>query len=346
MKSVIRRGGGPIGTSGLVAVAALVVLLGAGLGVLGGRPEATERPAAASTDAAARVADPTFGSPAPGRTPLVTPAARCGPLPPDGPPGVMLTVDDHLMAARVDVVDGDADPSRAPDRDPIEVAADAIADIRIAAGACATGWHIALWSPSDGELYPVEIMPNPDADPNVALQNEFELVLTPFRDLRGEELELRAAFDLSDRSIVARWPVRLQPFEWPQPRLVVRPDVSVSTVAGCDTVLTFRNGYEERDQGCEGDLSAEPPEATRLRPGTEMSLKFDGWSIGDTIAFCGATSDLAFLVTSPPACEQHPPHGKSFTAPSPGDWTMAIGACAVNAGNRICGTWYANVDTR
>ena len=44
------------------------------------------------------------------------------------------------------------------------------------------------------------------------------------------------------------------------------------------------------------------------------------------------------------------PDGTTFYAPRPGDWTLALAACAIGltqfASNRICGTWYASVDTR
>ena len=169
---------------------------------------------------------------------------------------------------------------------------------------------------------------------------------TPFRALPTGGLELRAVLQLPGRNILARWPVRLLPFSRPHPRLLLANDAVLPLVEGCDTVLTFGNGFEERLPECPGDLSARPAPALNLPPGTDMTLDFDGWSIGDTIGYCGATSDLAFILMSSPGCEQHPPHGRSFMAPRAGDWTMAIAACAIKDGNRICGTWYGNVDTR
>ncbi|HEX3264821.1 MAG TPA: hypothetical protein VHR16_04065, partial [Candidatus Limnocylindrales bacterium] len=321
-----------------------VVLLAAGFGVLGGRPErpasAVSGPAGASPVAAAA----SSGSTAPAG-PLVTPVSRCGGATSGDPPGVMLRVGSNLASAHVELADASQGPVR-QDRDPIDIPADAVAHITIAALACATGWHIALWSPSDGELYPLSVMPNPDGDPSVAQQNQFDVIVTPLRDITAEILELRAAFQLPGPDLLARWWIQIPPFPRPQPHLLVPGAGTLAMVEGCDVVLTFRNGYEERLEPCDGDLSAEAGAATKLAPGTEMSLDFDGWSIGDTIGFCGATSDRVFMVLSPPSCEQHPPDGRSFSAPRAGDWTMAIAACAAKADNRICGTWYVNVDTR
>lgn len=343
---MIRRETGVLGRSTILAVVALAALLAAGLGVLGGRPgrpqAAIDRSPGAASGATASSDD---GTRSPDSTPLVTPATPCGPLPPDDPPGVMLRVGNHLMAAQVES-DGEDPGTGAPDREPITVPADAVAHITIAAGRCALGWHIALWSPSDGELHPIDVVPNPDGDPQLAQQNQFDVIVAPLRDLPADVLELRAALRFPDRSVLARWPITIPPFPHPEPRLRVAGDLSLSMVEGCDVVLTFANGYEERHALCDGDLSADPAPAAHLPPGTEMALDFDGWSIGDTIGFCGAASERAFLLLSDPGCEQRPPHGQSFEAPRAGDWTMAIAACAIKSGNRICGTWYVNVDTR
>lgn len=342
--AVIRPRGGRLGGSSVVAILALVALLAAGFGVLGGRPQPSLPGIAASLLPSLLANGTNAPAASPARTPSVTPASACGALPRDGPPGVMLTVGDHLMAGQVSAID-DPNATPGPHREPIEIPADATADLRIAAGACATSWHIAVWSPSDGQLYPVDVVSNPDRDPAVALQNEFSLVLAPFRTIIAEQLELHAELQVGDRDILARWPIRILPFDRPQPRLRISRNQVIPLVEGCDVVLTFGNGYEE-PMACSDDLSAELPPATRVAPGTEMSLDFDGWSIGDTIAYCGSSLELAFVLRSAPGCEQHPPHGRFFHAPEAGDWTIALGACAINAGNRICGTWFVDLDTR
>jgi hypothetical protein len=256
----------------------------------------------------------------------------------------MLVVGDRLMAGQVS---GTQDPSATPGppREPIEIAADATAHVRIAGGACATSWHIAVWSPSDGQLYPLDVVSNPDQDPGLAQQNDFSLVLAAFRGITADQLDLRAELQLAGRDILARWPIRILPFDRPQPRLQLAEGRSIPMVEGCDVVLTFANGYEE-PMACDDDLSADLPPATRVAPETQMSLDFDGWAIGDTIAFCGSSLGRAFILRSAPGCEQHPPHGRFFHAPQSGDWTIALGACAIDAGNRICGTWFVDLDTR
>ena len=59
--------------------------------------------------------------------------------------------------------------------------------------------------------------------------------------------------------------------------------------------------------------------------------------------------DLAFVAEPDPGCWEETRDGLGFTAPGPGDWAIAMPACAVGytqfSANRICGTWYAAIDT-
>ena len=106
----------------------------------------------------------------------------------------------------------------------------------------------------------------------------------------------------------------------------------------------------EQDPRCADDLSEPLPAATRMRPGTPLRLAFEGWSVTGADAICGARSDLAFVAEPDPGCWEETRDGLGFTAPGPGDWAIAMPACAVGytqfSANRICGTWYAAIDTR
>ena len=86
-----------------------------------------------------------------------------------------------------------------------------------------------------------------------------------------------------------------------------------------------------------------------MRPGTPLRLAFEGWSVTGADAICGAESDLAF-VAEPDRAAGRKRGMAQFTAPGPGDWAIAMPACAVGytqfSANRICGTWYAAIDTR
>jgi hypothetical protein len=268
---------------------------------------------------------------------------------------VFLDVNGATFPARVRVVDVVPLPSPNVDDaiDPaasVDVPADATTRIRIEGDACAIGWHIAVATPAEGQLEPLELQPNPGLDPTLVAQNQFALALTQFR-FEENYLEVRAALDFPSLSVVATWPIRFLPFERPGPHLVlVKEGLLVPALEGCDTVLTFANGWEERAPTCDQDLVGQLPSATKVRPGAPLALAFNGWLPTELDVICGAATGTGFIAEPRPGCHQQPEGDLQFVAPPAGDWTLAMGACAIAAGsvgdNRICGTWYARVDTR
>ncbi len=349
---VSRRRRSRVSLSAAIAAVVLVGLLAVGFGALGGRPEASSGPSqgaavpsgSANGPASAPAATPSL----PDRTPRVTPYLECGPQP-ERAPEIALSVDGAQTLGSVEVVPpGPATDD--PPGPPIDIAADAVTEIRVALAACATAWRIALSVDDGAELEPLSIQANPEQDPSFALQNRFSLPLTEHRFASGE-LELLAALDFAGLHALATWPIRFVLFDRPQPRLlIVGENRSVPTVEGCDIGIRFRNGYTERIGECDYDLSGPLPPPIALEPGTPLQLTFDGWSVTETIAICGAASELAFVTLPAPGCWQESQGDREFVAPKPGDWALGMAACAVDStrdlGNRICGTWYASVDTR
>ena len=327
---------------------AVVGLLASGLGLLGGRPDA---PSASPglRDAAVGASDATPGPAQPLPSPLVTPNRGCA-RNPDEPPGVLLGVDGSLTPGWVEVVTFTRDPPAAPPAPPVEIPADAEVEVWIEGNACALAWSIMLVQPLGNQVYPIAVQANPRLDPAYARQNRFDARLVQYRLAPGE-LELRATLDFQGLRVQATWPIAFVPFDRPTPRLLLADEDTYSpTVEGCDVVLTFRNGFEESLPGCDHDMSGPLPPAIDLEPGTPLRLIFEGWTVTEAIAICGAASDLAFVTLPEPGCWQEPQGEVQFEAPKPGDWALGIAACAVDEGriadNRICGTWYARVDTR
>jgi hypothetical protein len=332
--------------------ALLVVLLAAGFGLLGGRDEPTVSAAPASDIALATAPRTTSVDPAHAAAPLVTPALTCGTLP-DRPPNVFLVVDGSPFAGDISITRPTPRPSfgesPAVPASPVTVPADATTNIWIEDDACAIGWHIALTDFSNGTMEPLALQPNPGLDPGLASQNWFQIDLASFRQRQGG-VEVRAALDFPAMSVVARWPLHFLPFERPKPRLVlVDQGMLLGTVEGCETVLTLQNGASEDAEPCNQDLASQLPTATKLRPGAPLAIAFNGWVLEKLEVTCGAASQTGFLTAPRAGCDRVVGTGADFVAPQPGDWTLAMGACALDASgrrNEICGTWYARVDTR
>lgn len=72
------------------------------------------------------------------------------------------------------------------------------------------------------------------------------------------------------------------------------------------------------------------------------------------MVICGRLSGLSFVAEPEPGCRLEfdaATGAATFPAPSEvGAWTLGISACAnqftMRTKNRICGTWYANIDVR
>jgi hypothetical protein len=345
---VSRRRGSRIGLPATLAALAVLTLLASGFGLLGGRPSGPGASPGPS-DVAAGASQPAHSPAEPLTTPLVTPNLGCAPNP-DEPPGVLLAVDGRLTPGWVEVLTFTRDPPPAPAAPAVEIPADAQVEVWIESNACALAWSIMLVQPSGNQVYPIAVEANPRLDPAYARQNRFDARLVQYRLAPGD-LEIRATLDFQGLRVRATWPIAFVPFDRPTPRLLLDGGAtSFPTVEGCDVVLTFRNGFEERLSGCYHDISGPLPPAVALHPGTPLRLSFDGWTVTQAIAICGAASDLAFVTLPEPGCWQEPQGEGQFEAPKPGDWALGIAACAVDeariAGNRICGTWYARVDTR
>ena len=342
-----------VGASTTVAAVALVGLLAAGFGVLGGRPDASPSPSAAGNAVALESgASATEASAPSGPTPRVTPAEPCGPEP-ERPPRVYLEV--NGVSTRGAVQQDGITPTPGgvgviviDPPQPVVIPTGATTEIWIAGAACAAAWHIRL-AVDDGVRIPVAIQSNPSLDPAIALRNRFQLAFGDERNVPGEH-HLEAGLDFpGSLRVVATWPIRFLPIVRPRATLlVIETGRSIDMVEGCDVVLTLRNGDEQRP-GCDRDLSTLPGPPTKLAEGTALEVEIAGWSVTDMVVNCGSQSDRVFTATPGARCIPVA-SGTGFSAPTPGNWTLAVAACAVGytqfASNRICGTWYASIDTR
>lgn len=378
------RGGARIGAGGMVALVGLFVLLAAGFGALGGRPEST-----AGASAAAVVATP---GPTPTEAPVVprvTPGAPCAGSP-DSPPEIVLQVDGRSTVGRLEVLEftfGGPTPDAAPDPiesddpfdtddppdadeppdtdDPlvlVKVPADGVTELRVVGGLCALAWNIDL-ADGRGDLGPdvLESVPNPERDPRHAAQNRFELVLAPYASDQLDYL-LRAVLVFEDLVVRATWAVRVVPLDAPVAALVAPArrgdDVDIPMLTGCDVTLELANAWAALLNACDDDVAVAPAGSSSVRLGELLEFSIPDWELRLVNVACGALVERTFVVAPPPRphCERDvDPTGTtaSFAAPTaPGGYTIAITICANHAPttgtgvNRLCGTWYANVRVR
>lgn len=345
VQAVARRGRSRLSVPSVLAAVALVGLLAAGFGALGGRPEASIASPAGTlpTDVAAESPSsrPSNGQPP---QPAVTPNRICGALP-DDLPEVYLGVDGNPTPGEVRVETGTlGSPPDASGR-LVAIPAGAVVQVLIEGAACAVAWDITLLMP-DGELVPLETQQNADLDPRFASQNRFDLDLS-FSEAMPEVAWLYARLEFPGQRIVARWPVVLVIFERPRAVLRVAGEVrSFPTVEGCTFFLAYRNGSEEGHY-CERDLSGPLPPPAKIEPGTPLLLAFEGWSVLNSTPRCGAVTDRVFEPLATPCWDAS---ALTFPAPPRADVVISIAACAeqdaIGWRNEICGTWYARVDTR
>jgi hypothetical protein len=224
---------------------------------------------------------------------------------------------------------------------PIEVPIDVISELWIVGGACALAWTIDFVG---SDVLDAEV--NPALDSGYAAQNRFGLVLAPYR---GRSLELQAVLTFPNLAVRATWPIRVLPFEQPVAELQSDRDREAA-IAGCDVTLNLGNGWDEQVDRCDDDMSADLTRGVRLLRGEPLTFTLPGWDIMTAVVRCGLFSGRSFVMVPGSGCELEPDPNVSvsFELPVDGEWTLAISACALQAdseaSNRICGTWFSNVE--
>ena len=348
-----------LGVGGALAIAGAVGLLATGFGLFGGRPSPSTVPTAgAASGPAAGI--PT-GVLAGYESPRVRPAVECGPAPTQ-PPAVLLVVDGVATPGLVEVVPapGSVDPTgsggaaSASSGPRIEVPVDAKTELWIAGRACAHAWTIELSHPcgQPGCGVILDALYNPERRPAYASQNRFQLNFFGHRGLA--DVELRALLSLADLEVKASWPIKVGDFVVPEAMLVSDGDSTLAT-AGCDVVVTLRSGglgYQS-EAGCQGDIRPwEVMAPVVVSRGEGLSFRVGQWFIDTAHVLCGRLSGETFYGPDD-GCRLAPggyAGSVEFAAPDvTGPWTLAIEGCAEEdkgGGNRICGTWYAEVEVR
>jgi hypothetical protein len=270
-------------------------------------------------------------------------------------PGVQLESGSVSTPAYVEQLSLNAAPDTFPN-DPyavpnIDVEPDVVTELWIDGGACATAWTIELLDPASLERELLDGKTNPQGDPGYASQNRFRVQLAGLRQ-RFPESYLQAVLAFPTMVIRAWWLVRIQPFERPRPSLTVEDADAIPLVEGCDIVLGLGNGFQEGFSGpCEGsvrELPAAPP--IRVKRDAVATWRIGTWSTDALARTCGHLSENGFFEDTG-ACPPSPLGSRTFTLPSErGEWTVAISSCASEHGdsgaNRLCGTWYANVEVQ
>jgi hypothetical protein len=349
---VLARGRSGLGLGGAIAIGAAVLLLAAGFGFWGGRPQATP-PAVADQTLGVPTAAPVFTG-----EPLVTPTRPCGGSP-SGPPGILLEVGGRSTMGSVEVLDrqpggsteapsfGGIPSTQLPPR--VDIRSDVVAEVWTAGRACAVGWRIELLG--EDMVAVLGFVDNPQRIPALASQNRFGLVLVPYQ---GRDLDLVATLVFPDFTVRATWAIRVLPFTPPSGTFSVNRK-PVPTLPGCDIELTFGNGWVSRPNSCGNDIVENRGSPTAVEPGEKLVFKFDheGWQVDDAVIACGQLLDASFVFD--PDCRMEDSARDQFsvtlTAPKQsGVFALAVSACGTqvlgDATNRLCGTWYVNVEVR
>ena len=351
---VVQRRGPRLGLGGMLAVVAIAGLFAAGFGVLGGRPGPSPSAPLGAVGPTRPVPTPRVGpTPRAGATPLVTPFSECA-APPTSAPVVQLQVNGRPIAGSVEVLLSGADPSPAlEDLDgATSVPVDVISEVWIVGGACAHSWDVGLIA---GDT--LNQVVNPGLDPAIAAQNRFGVTLAPYG---GRDAILRADLYFPDIAVRALWRISVEPFERPVASLEDEDDPQ-SIVEGCDVELTLGNGYEyPRDPACTRDLPFEPADTLTVKRDEHLEFALGDWDVTNAVLGCGRLLGTSFIADPEPGCFREvsgrSSPSRSITLPAlpadlaEGTWTLAISACALSGvlvvTNRICGTWYANVEVR
>jgi len=332
---------------------AAVVLLAGGFGFLGGRPEPTSPGAIAGKSPNGGVTPPPYTG-----APLATPTRQCGSSP-SGPPGVLLDVGGRSTLGAAEVLDwqpaasseaGGVEGVAGPQLPPrVDIRSDIAAEVWTAGRACAVGWTIeVLGRPASDVL---EFVPNPGREPGLASQNRFRLVLA---DYAGQSIDLSATLVFPSFTLRAIWPLRILPFS-PPAGVFKAARVPIPTLMGCDVRLTLGNGWDARQNFCPDAVGDNRGPPTRVEPGQKLEFRFDhaDWQIDDATIACGHLSVTTFAFDSSCRLEDTERDQFSFTVTVPdlpGVVALAISTCGTqilaDATNRLCGTWYANLEVR
>jgi hypothetical protein len=208
------RGRDGMDLSGTLAIAAVLVLLAAGFGILGGRRAASTPAAGARTaDVATATAPAAFAD-----EPQVTPDIPCAP-PPKTPPGVQLEVGAQRTPGTIELLNwapvgasasGSEDVPLVDRPERIEIRSDIPVELWIEGGACAVSWTIDVAAYVAIDV--LQQVDNPGRIPGLASQNRFRLVLASHQ---GRTLDLRATLVFPDFTTRASWPIRVLPFTPP-----------------------------------------------------------------------------------------------------------------------------------
>ena len=359
---VLPRGRSRPGLLAVVAAGALVVLLAAGFGALGGKPSASQAAVAANgTSGGSAPPGPTVPGPTAGETPAVTPWLACNP-PPAGVPNVLLEVNGTPHPAFNEVLgasDGVIPPPTAiPYQDRVFVSSNLPAELWIEGGACANAWDITLRFEQLGSFHleRLDTLGNAGLNPLYAAQNRFALFLAPSGGGSGD---LTAELSFQTMAVRATWHVSVAAYEHPGGHLVSSSGDG-RAVEGCNVALTLHDGQATIGEPCSEDLGELPEGLIPVQAGEELWFSIGDWSMESTTVTCGRLSGQQFVADPRADCDDGDiavprdgtQHGQVII-PAPrakGKWTLAIQACASRTDwlgwNEICGTWYANVEVR
>lgn len=347
-QAVLRRGTPRLGVGGTLVVAAIAVLLAAGFGVLGGRPEATPGP----TRAAIGPTGDRSGDPGPPASPRVTPWIECEEPPsPSTVPDIFLQVDGVPIPGTVAVGDDGLVPRPTSAGFPVpslqqertDVPVDVTTEIWVEGAVCAVAWQIDLVDEQT-----LDVVQNAARDPAYASQNRFQLLLGAHT---GGQFELRAVFEFPTLVARASWPIRILPVERPVAVLRTKGE-DLQAVEGCDVTLTLATGWTNSLNPCVDDVEEPPGDAALVKRGEQLEFEILGWNTDYGALACGRLTGQSFFAARERDCSlgELVVSPFAFEAPSErGRWTLAMSACGSQAGravgglNRVCGTWYANI---
>lgn len=341
-----------------IAVAALIVLLAGGFGLLGGRSAGPPASPPASRVAGRPSAGTSATEPPP--VPLVTPRTACSPSP-DEPRQAVLEVDGIQTLGLVEPLTFGLGETLSPNPSagggtelpgPVEVPMDAITDIWIVGGACAVAWRIDLeGSDIPGGLRTLESVDNDDRDPTVSAQNRFQLIVAPYA---GDHL-LRAVLVFEQFAVRTTWFIHVPALRPPNVTLAAERG-AIPTVTGCNVTQRLATDIEVPLTQCERNVEREPTRRVAVAPGEVLEFSFERWAATTGFVECGQLVDGYFVPRiEPPCIRDLDPRFEGVRFPAPeeaGSWTLAMSTCGTRLrGNspgllELCGTWYANIIVR
>lgn len=329
----------------------VLIIIAAGLGLLGGKRAVTPTATGATDQIPTAVRSAFAGQPA------VTPAVACQPAP-IGIPRLELVVNGLPFEGGVYAVEWigvtppplpalESEPPTASPR--IDIRSDVVTELRAFGDECAVEWSIHLLDPSDTTL---EALDNPARDPRLASQNRFSLPLSRFR---GRDYKLEVTVTFPTVSVRASWEIRILPFEAPTPALTLGDHV-VDLVASCDNRLTLDNGWTELVNPC--TVPDRTPFPNPVARGDKLLFRFPrGWDMRDFGVGCDRVvdgksepcSDISWSVDG--GRLETGAQSTTFEAPQiPGTYAFVMRTCGVQAVadvvNTLCGFWNATLEVR